>query len=58
MEVKHKLKNVNHLVIWDFICIFASEIKQKSNNLKSFWNMEKNYKNAEEKNGFKLGYIF
>ena len=24
MEVKYKLKNVNHLVILDFLCIFAS----------------------------------
>ena len=36
MEVKYKLKNVNSLVIWDFLCTFASEIKNKKfNQLKS-----------------------
>ena len=36
MEVKSKLKNVNHLVIWDFLCTFANVIKkQKFNQLKS-----------------------
>ena len=32
MEVKSKLKNVNPLVVWNFLCTFASEIRNKKFN--------------------------
>lgn len=44
--------NRKHLVVSIICCTFAAEIKQKSNNLKSFWNMEKNYKIVGRTNGW------
>lgn len=39
MEVKYKLKNVNHLAISDLFTTFASEIKNKSINHLKLHNM-------------------